>query len=162
MESHINFTKKRTGEPTAGKPHGGFDVARIGNGKEKYFVTHRYETLPIKPEDHYFVPLSTRLNEQELRQLIEQKKYFILHAPRQTGKTSTMINFAKQLNAEGNYTALYVNIEGAQAARGKVDMGMAIIIQEFATRVTEQLPTQPALNEIFEGLKKKQFLPEVC
>ena len=47
-----------------------------------------------------------------LHQLIEQKKYFILHAPRQTGKTSAILNFAKQLREEKNYTALYINIEG--------------------------------------------------
>ena len=86
---------------------------------------------PIKPEKHYFVPLSTRLNEQELRELIEQEKYFILHAPRQTGKTSTMINFAKQLNEEGKFTALYINIEGAQAARGDFLKGMSIILEEL-------------------------------
>ena len=58
---------------------------------------------PVNPEKHYSLPLSTRLDGQELRSLIEQEKYFVLHAPRQTGKTSTMLNFAKTLNAEGEY-----------------------------------------------------------
>ena len=94
--------------------------------------------------------------------LIAQEKYFILHAPRQTGKTSTMLNFARKLNAEGVYTALYVNIEGAQAARGNYKDALPMIVQEFATRVKEQLPTEKAFFEIFEDLKKKLFLQEVC
>ena len=110
---------------------------------------------PVNPEDHYCLPLSKRLNENELRTLIEQKKYFILHAPRQTGKTSTILNFAKTLNKEGVYTALYVNIEGGQALRGDVEKSLPVILQEFATRVKEQFPTQTAFFEIFEDLKKE-------
>ena len=70
---------------------------------------------PVNPEKHYY--LNHRLNEQELRCLIDQEKYFILHAPRQSGKTTSIINFVKMLNSEGKYEALYVNIEGGQAAR---------------------------------------------
>ena len=117
---------------------------------------------PVQPEKHYCLPLAKRLNEKELRTLIEQEKYFVLHAPRQTGKTSTMINFARKLNEEGVYTALYVNVEGAQALRGNVEKSLPIILQEFATRVGEQLPAQTAFFEIFENLKKRLFRPEVC
>jgi hypothetical protein len=90
---------------------------------------------PVNPEKHYCLPLSTRLNENELRELIAQEKYFILHAPRQTGKTSTMLNFAKTLNAEGKFTALYVNIEGAQAARGKYRDGLLIILRQLKSAI---------------------------
>ena len=110
---------------------------------------------PVQPKDHYCLPPAIRLNEQELRTLIEQKKYFILHAPRQTGKTSTMLNFAQQLNEEGVYNALYVNVESGQAARANYKDALPIILQEFATRVKEQLPVQIAFFEIFEDLKKE-------
>ena len=110
---------------------------------------------PIQPEKHYCLPLSKRLNEKELRLLILQEKYFILHAPRQTGKTSTMINFARQLNEEGKFTALYVNIESAQALRGDVEKSLPVIIQEFSTRIREQFPTQTTFFEIFKDLKNE-------
>lgn len=97
---------------------------------------------PVNPVDHYCLPISTRLDEHELRMLIEQKKYFILHAPRQTGKTSTMANFARQLNADGVYTALYVNVEGAQAARGDYLKGMYTILEQLFTRIKDQLPQE--------------------
>ncbi|MCL5436630.1 MAG: ATP-binding protein, partial [Candidatus Dependentiae bacterium] len=61
---------------------------------------------PVNPNDHYCVPIPERIDENEVRLLIEQKKYFILHAPRQTGKTSAMRSFVKTLNREGQYLAL--------------------------------------------------------
>jgi len=110
---------------------------------------------PVNPEKHYCLPITRRLNEEALRLLIEQEKYFILHAPRQTGKTSTMLNFAKMLNAGGVYIALYVNVEGAQAARANYNNALPIILQEFSTRVAEQLPLEKAFSGIFEDLKKE-------
>lgn len=113
---------------------------------------------PVKPEDHYCLPLSKRLNENELRLLIKQEKYFILHAPRQTGKTSTMLNFARQLNEEGKYNALYVNVEGAQAARADYIKGTATILEQFLTRIKEQLPhEQHIISYIAQLLQKRTF-----
>ena len=43
---------------------------------------------PIVAEDHYHVPPLDRLDIDELLLLVERNKYFVLHAPRQTGKTS--------------------------------------------------------------------------
>lgn len=107
---------------------------------------------PVNSEKYYCLPLSERLNEQELRLLIAQEKYFILHAPRQTGKTSTMINFAKTLNSEGVYTALYVNIEPAQAARGDYLKGMYTILEEFLSHIEDQLPDE---KQIISYLREK-------
>ncbi|HPQ20049.1 MAG TPA: ATP-binding protein, partial [bacterium] len=45
---------------------------------------------PVRPEDHYTIDILGRINLPEILSLIEQKKYFILHAPRQTGKTSSL------------------------------------------------------------------------
>ena len=46
---------------------------------------------PINTEDHYYVPLLERLSLDDVLLLMEQKKYFLLHAPRQTGKTSCLL-----------------------------------------------------------------------
>src|SRR3989338_2214897 len=81
---------------------------------------------PINPQKHYFVP--NRSNEAEIRSLIEQEKYFVLHAPRQTGKTSGILSLAETINQEGQYKALYVNVESAQAMRSKVREAMLVII----------------------------------
>ncbi|ETR69837.1 MAG: hypothetical protein OMM_03664 [Candidatus Magnetoglobus multicellularis str. Araruama] len=89
---------------------------------------------PIKPEDHYCLNPSERINLEEILFLIEQKKYFILHAPRQTGKTSSLLALMAYLNKQDTYKCLYINIEGAQAARENVQQGMNAIIQELASR----------------------------
>ena len=48
-------------------------------------------TGPIRPQDHYHVPPLERLDLDGVLTLIQQKKYFVLHAPRQTGKTSALL-----------------------------------------------------------------------
>ncbi|MCP4352774.1 MAG: hypothetical protein GY795_45555 [Desulfobacterales bacterium] len=64
---------------------------------------------PCRPEDHYIIDIGERF--KNVRKLIDNKHYFILHAPMQTGKTTNMIGFTRQLNEEGRYIALYVNVE---------------------------------------------------
>ena len=43
---------------------------------------------PNQPDIHYTLTPSDRINWPELSGLIDARKYFILHAPRQTGKTN--------------------------------------------------------------------------
>jgi hypothetical protein len=67
-----------------------------------------------------------------------------------------MINFARKLNEEGKYTALYVNVEAAQAARNKFIDGMAIILEEFRNHIKNQLPQETAIiSYISDVLNKK-------
>jgi hypothetical protein len=89
---------------------------------------------PNKSDIHYTIPPLTRWDMEEILTLIEQKKYFVLHAPRQTGKTSCMLALMEYLNREGKYNALYINIEGAQAARENVHRGIQAILSAFATQ----------------------------
>ena len=56
---------------------------------------------PVRPEDHYCLPPLERWDLPEVLRLIEQKKYFLLHAPRQTGKTTCLLALMELLNAEG-------------------------------------------------------------
>ena len=46
---------------------------------------------PIQPDIHYNIDPLTRIDLEELESLIYQRKYFVLHAPRQTGKTSCLL-----------------------------------------------------------------------
>jgi hypothetical protein len=87
---------------------------------------------PVRSDEHYCLPPLTRWDLDEVLLLIEQKKYFLLHAPRQTGKTSCLLALADRLNADRRVRALYVNIESAQAAREDVALGMAAIVQSIA------------------------------
>src|SRR6056297_164934 len=91
---------------------------------EKFFNT----AGPIIREDHYCIDPLKRINKDEIMTLIAKKRYFILHAPRQTGKTSSLLALQDYINKEGRYKCLYVNIETAQTARSNVGRGMKAIL----------------------------------
>ena len=61
---------------------------------------------PNQPDIHYSLSPMQRVDWPELLYLITAQKYLFLHAPRQTGKTSLLINLMHYLNAEGHYRAL--------------------------------------------------------
>ena len=87
---------------------------------------------PIIIEDHYHIDPLHRLDWDEVQFLIKAKKYFVLHAPRQTGKTSTMRSMMTTLNDAGKYVAVYANIEAAQAARNNVADGIGGLCESIA------------------------------
>ena len=89
---------------------------------------------PVVAEDHYCIPPLERLNLAEVRRFIRDKRYFVLHAPRQTGKTSALLALRDLLNAEGTYGCVYVNVEGGQAGREDVEQVMRTILGELASR----------------------------
>jgi hypothetical protein len=103
----------------------------------KFFNT----TGPCYPEKHYMLPAQARC--QGLLKLIEQEHYFIIHAARQSGKTTLLLDLAKQLNDSGKYYALYCSLEGLQGVV-EPEKGLPIIVEylqlgvEFHPHLNEQ------------------------
>ena len=62
---------------------------------------------PIQPDINYCIPPLERLDLDDVLGMIRTRKYFVLHAPRQTGKTSTPLALRGLLNsgAVGNIAA---------------------------------------------------------
>lgn len=60
----------------------------------------------------------------ELLGLVSDKKYFALHAPQQTGKTSALLALRDLLNARGGHRCVYANVESGQSAQEKVTEGI--------------------------------------
>ena len=89
---------------------------------------------PVVAADHYCIPPLERLNLADVRRLIRDKRYFVLHAPRQTGKTSALLALRDLLNAEDAYRCVYVNIEGGQSAREDVEQVIRTVLGELASR----------------------------
>jgi hypothetical protein len=52
----------------------------------------------------------------EVRQLVEDEEYFVIHAPRQTGKTTALKALVREINANGEKFALYCTLETLQGA----------------------------------------------
>ena len=91
---------------------------------------------PVRPDDHYGIPPLERMDVEELLGLIRGKRYFVLHAPRQTGKTSALIALRDLLNSGevGNFRCVNVNVEVAQVARDDVAEGIRAILSMMASR----------------------------
>jgi len=89
---------------------------------------------PVNAQDHYCLPPLVRFNLTDIETLIDQKKYFVLHAPRQTGKTSSLLALMKYLNEQGQYRCVYCNVEAAQAARENVQAAIKTILSELSSR----------------------------
>ena len=75
----------------------------------------RFNTAgPCEPSRHYMIPPLSRL--PEAFDLVDQGDYFALHAPRQTGKTTTLRALAKELSAAGKFAAIHFSCEEAEPA----------------------------------------------
>ncbi len=107
---------------------------------------------PINSQDHYCLPPLERFNLSEIETLIAQKKYFVLHAPRQTGKTSALLALMKYLNQREQYRCLYVNVEAAQGARENVGRGVHAILTEIANRANDFLHDSFLLEHVLKIL----------
>jgi type II secretory pathway predicted ATPase ExeA len=58
------------------------------------------------------IDAATRLKGVE--QLIDMEQYFVIHAARQSGKTTYLKDLTNRLNADGKYSALYCSLESVQ------------------------------------------------
>ena len=89
---------------------------------------------PVVAADHYHIPPLERIDLDAVLGLIRDKKCFVLHAPRQTGKTSALLALRDLLNGggQGDFRCVYANVEGGQAMRENVAEGMRTVLAELA------------------------------
>jgi hypothetical protein len=71
-------------------------------------------TGPCNPDDHYMLPPADRLVGAQLHRYIRDKLYWVLHAPRQTGKTTFLQSWMREINAGDEAVACYVSVEDCQ------------------------------------------------
>ncbi|MFZ1642161.1 MAG: AAA-like domain-containing protein [Candidatus Contendobacter sp.] len=124
---------------------------------------------PVRSDIHYCLPPLHRWNLDDVLTLIERQKYFLLHAPRQTGKTSCLLALMEHLNREGRYRAVYANLEPAQAYREQVDPGMAVVVEQISRGARDQLGDAAATDlgrEVIAaatgGTRVEEFLTRWC
>ena len=78
-------------------------------------------TGPCFPDEHYMLPALDRL--PGVRQLVAGGDYFVVHAPRQTGKTTAIKALVREINEKREMLAIYCSLETLQNA-GDVDDAM--------------------------------------
>ncbi|MFM8004749.1 MAG: AAA family ATPase, partial [Dolichospermum sp.] len=99
----------------------------------------------------------------DLSTLIEQESYFVLHAPRQTGKTTAMLSLAKQLTNTGNYAAVMVSVEVGSAFNHDPSAAELAILGAWYNTINIRLPKelQPPVKQWQQeepGSRIKAFL----
>ena len=110
---------------------------------------------PVVAAKHYCIPPLARVNRTEVLGLIEAERYFVLHAPRQTGKTSALLALRDLLNGgeAGDFRCVYVNVEVAQAAREHVGDAIRAILSRLASRA--RMLGDPFLDERWPDILAK-------
>ncbi len=118
----------------------------------------------IQPDIHYYIPPLERINTKEVLELIAERRYFVLHAPRQTGKTTCLRALAVELNRGGQYRVVYANVEAAQAARENVEAGMRTVLGAISSGarlwLNDQLPYE-RMSDILARVGGGQALYEM-
>jgi len=92
---------------------------------------------PCVAGEHFLITPERRFG--ALRALVEQRLYFILHAPRQMGKTTLLNNLAVALNREGTYSAVVTNVEFLERWTD-VEKGNLALVEGLARDAHHQVP----------------------
>ena len=117
-----------------------FGYVRESDGWHTQAVVRKFNTEgPVVAERHYCIPPLSRVDLDEILEMIADMKYFVLHAPRQTGKTSVLLALQERLNASGEYRSLYVNVEAGQAAGEDTARALQALLGQLASRALDVL-----------------------
>jgi len=95
---------------------------------------------PCKPDIHYMLSATERL--PEIKQLIAQENYFVIHAPRQVGKTTAMLALAQELTASGAYTSVMVSAEVGATFPDEPEKAEEIILAAWRDAADFWLPDE--------------------
>lgn len=131
---------------------------------EKFFNT----AGPQKSEDNYTIDPLSRFDLDEVLTMIRQQRYFVLHAPRQSGKTSCMLALRDYLNKEGNFIAIYANVEAGQASRNDKDTVVRSIVDNLVNEMTiimrddKAESARKSVNDAGTDVKLSLFLSKLC
>ncbi len=103
-------------------------------------MTHRFFNTagPCKSDIHYMLPPTARL--PGIQRLIDRQGYFVMHAPRQMGKTTAMMALARQLTAAGRYVAVMVSMEVGAAFNTDPGAAELAILSAWRRAAEARLP----------------------
>jgi hypothetical protein len=102
-------------------------------------------------------------------EMVDKKFYFILHSPRQSGKTTYLITLTDMINAEGQYYALYCSLEpleGVADDNEAMTRVVSLICDSLATSEIEifqrLLEEYEPSNRLTAATKVKNILNFLC
>ena len=95
---------------------------------------------PCQADIHYMLSPRDRL--PEIERIIEQRGYFVIHAPKRSGKTTTILSLAKDLTERGSYAAAMLPIKAGSVFPHDVGEAERAILSEWQTAARSQLPEE--------------------
>lgn len=127
--------------------HSRLGRARYGRGVLRLWAMARFfnTTGPCDPERHYFLPPESRLRKAQLDRYVRDQLYWVLHAPRQTGKTTVLMTWMRELNASAQAIACYVSVERCQGLP-EIERALPAVceaIRQYASDVGVPVPEYP-------------------
>jgi hypothetical protein len=93
---------------------------------------------PCQSDIHYMLPPTQRL--PDLERLIEQRSYFVVHAPRQTGKSTAMLALAQQLTESGRYASVMLSVEVGSPFNAHPEQAERVILDAWLDTASVYLP----------------------
>ena len=115
------------------------------NYPEKRKIRFFNTTGPCYPWDHYMLPPADRLVGAQLDRYIRDNLYWVLHAPRQTGKTTFLRSWAREINSENNAVACYVSLENCQGIKDRTE-AMKTIHDSICTSARKSELPEPKID----------------
>ena len=115
---------------------------------------------PINPEDNYYIP--HRLDWNKLDLFLDSKYYFLIHAPRQSGKTTAILEYVKHVNEQGKYNALYITTEPAHIAKNDIERTVYWLLQQFVTQLRVHLPEESKTLSFLQIMLQEKSVSEVA
>jgi AAA-like domain len=126
----------------------------------KLLMTRWFNTAgPCQTTNHYMLPPLARL--PKLDRLIAQQSYFVIHAPRQIGKTTAILSLAAQLTASGKYSAVVVSVEVGAPFSQDIGAAEAAILATWQDTIAIRLPIElqpPPWQPSAPGQQIRSFL----
>ena len=114
---------------------------------------------PCQSDKNYMLSPTDRL--PQIERLIAQESYFVIHAPRQTGKTTAMLALAKQLTESGRYSAVMLSVEVGAPFKQDIDRAEEHILSAWEMNAQVRLPPElqpPAWSQFPAGSRIKRTL----
>lgn len=123
-------------------------------------------TGPNDPRKHYTLPVLKRI--ANMRDLIDGENYFVIHAPRQVGKTTAILTLAKELTEEGEYAAVVVSAEAGVPHREDIGAAELAMLEAWRVDIHSSLPAElqpppwPAASPGARIMTALQMWTETC
>ena len=102
---------------------------------------------PCVAARHYMLPAVERL--PEVVGLIRRELYFVVHAPRQSGKTTALKQLVRDINGSGERVALYCSLETLQNV-----MDVASAMTTVETVIWKAVRASAVFADIADGIRE--------